>query len=86
MISFSFAAHNAAGEHRNLHYDAVPGCIYSVPEIACVGMTEEPCFTQTSMFMVVPPEVGAARLSGPQFKQKYFISVFRMQRQVDLWL
>ncbi len=35
------AALNAAGEHRNLHYDAVPGCIYSVPEIACVGMTEE---------------------------------------------
>ena len=34
------AAHNAAGEHRNMHYDAVPGCIYSWPEIASVGLTE----------------------------------------------
>lgn len=35
------AAHNAAGEHRHMDYSAVPGCIYSTPEIACVGLTEE---------------------------------------------
>ncbi|BDF72534.1 dihydrolipoyl dehydrogenase [Oscillospiraceae bacterium] len=35
------AAHNAAGEHRGMCYDAVPGCIYTNPEIACVGLTEE---------------------------------------------
>lgn len=35
------AAHNAAGEHRKMRYDAVPGCIYSAPEIATVGLTEE---------------------------------------------
>ena len=35
------AAHNAAGEHRNMDYSAVPGCIYTTPEIACVGLTEE---------------------------------------------
>lgn len=35
------AAHNAAGEHRKMNYDAVPGCIYSTPEIATVGLTEE---------------------------------------------
>lgn len=35
------AAHNAAGEHRSMRYEAVPGCIYTTPEIACVGLTEE---------------------------------------------
>ena len=35
------AAHNAAGAHRTMRYDAVPGCIYTTPEIACVGLTEE---------------------------------------------
>lgn len=35
------AAHNAVGEHRHMDYSAVPGCIYSTPEIACVGLTEE---------------------------------------------
>lgn len=35
------AAHNAAGEHRTMAYNAVPGCIYTTPEIACVGLTEE---------------------------------------------
>lgn len=35
------AAHNAAGEHRAMRYEAVPGCIYTTPEIACVGLTEE---------------------------------------------
>ncbi len=35
------AAHNAAGEHRAMDYSAVPGCIYTTPEIACVGLSEE---------------------------------------------
>lgn len=35
------AAHNTAGEHRTMEYNAVPGCIYTTPEIACVGLTEE---------------------------------------------
>ena len=35
------AAHNAAGGHRRMDYSAVPGCIYTTPEIACVGLTEE---------------------------------------------
>lgn len=35
------AAHNAAGEHRQMDYSAVPGCIYTTPEIACVGLTED---------------------------------------------
>lgn len=34
------AAHNACGEHRRMRYDIVPSCIYTVPEIASVGMTE----------------------------------------------
>ena len=35
------AAHNAAGEHKKMRYDAVPSCIYTYPEIACVGLTPE---------------------------------------------
>lgn len=35
------AAHNAAGDRRIMDYSAVPSCIYTTPEIACVGMTEE---------------------------------------------
>lgn len=35
------AAHNAAGAHQHMDYSAVPGCIYTTPEIACVGLTEE---------------------------------------------
>ncbi len=34
-------AHNIAGEHKKMAYNAVPSCIYTTPEIACVGMTEE---------------------------------------------
>ncbi len=34
------AAHNACGEHRRMRYDIVPSCIYTVPEIASVGLTE----------------------------------------------
>lgn len=35
------AAANAAGKKNTMNYDIVPGCIYSSPEIATVGMTEE---------------------------------------------
>lgn len=36
------AAKNAAyQEHHHMDYSAVPGCIYSNPEIAAVGLTEE---------------------------------------------
>lgn len=37
----TIAAHNAAGEHRTMDYSAVPGCIYTTPEIACVGLSEQ---------------------------------------------
>ena len=35
------AAHNAAGEHRKMDYSAVPGCIYTSPEIASIGITAD---------------------------------------------
>lgn len=35
------AAHNCAGEHKKMCYDIVPSCIYTTPEIASVGLSEE---------------------------------------------
>ncbi len=35
------AAHNIAGKKRKIDYGIVPACVYSKPEIAYVGLTEE---------------------------------------------
>lgn len=35
------AAENALGQKRPMDYTAVPRCIFTMPEIACVGLTEE---------------------------------------------
>lgn len=35
------AAHNAAGQNRTMCYQAVPACIYTTPEIATVGLSEQ---------------------------------------------
>jgi dihydrolipoamide dehydrogenase len=35
------AAANCAGQDKAMRYDRVPSCIYTLPEIAWVGMTEE---------------------------------------------
>ena len=34
------AAHNIAGQDKRMHYDVIPACIYTRPEIASVGITE----------------------------------------------
>lgn len=34
------AAQNAAGGNKTMRYDIVPACVYTNPEIACVGLTE----------------------------------------------
>lgn len=34
------AAHNASGENKQMSYEVIPSCIYTSPEIACVGLTE----------------------------------------------
>lgn len=34
------AAENAGGEKKAMNYDAVPAAIFTMPEIACVGLTE----------------------------------------------
>jgi len=34
------AAENAVGEHRIMNYDVVPGAIFTMPEVANVGLTE----------------------------------------------
>jgi dihydrolipoamide dehydrogenase len=34
------AAHNIAGQDKRMHYDVIPACIYTSPEIASVGITE----------------------------------------------
>jgi dihydrolipoamide dehydrogenase len=35
------ASANAAGQNRKMDYSIVPGCIYTSPEIAAVGLSEE---------------------------------------------
>ncbi len=35
------AAHNVAGKNRKMHYNIIPACVYTTPEIASVGLTEE---------------------------------------------
>jgi len=35
------AAHNIAGGTKKMRYDIIPSCVYSEPEIASVGLTEE---------------------------------------------
>jgi dihydrolipoamide dehydrogenase len=34
------AAENIAGRHSTMSYDVVPSCVYTIPEIGAVGMTE----------------------------------------------
>ena len=40
------AGENAAGGDAVLKYDAVPRCVYTAPEIACVGLSEEEARTK----------------------------------------
>ncbi len=35
------AVENMAGQNTRVHYHAVPGCVFTMPEIASVGMSEE---------------------------------------------
>jgi dihydrolipoamide dehydrogenase len=35
------AASNAMGQERRMNYRAVPSCVYTVPEVASVGLTEQ---------------------------------------------
>jgi dihydrolipoamide dehydrogenase len=37
----SCAAKNALGQRQAMSYESVPICIYTLPEIACIGITEE---------------------------------------------
>lgn len=36
-----FAAEYLAGKHPHINYNAIPGVIYTYPEVAAVGYTEE---------------------------------------------
>lgn len=37
------AAENIAGKHGHVNYEAIPNVVYTWPEVASVGMTEEQC-------------------------------------------
>ena len=47
------AAANAAGEEETINYHVVPRCVYTSPEIASVGMTEEEAEQKGIPFKVV---------------------------------
>nr|WP_316046550.1 FAD-dependent oxidoreductase [Planococcus glaciei] len=47
------AAENAAGENRTIDYTVVPRCVYTSPEIASVGLTEEEAKQQGIDYKVV---------------------------------
>src|SRR5690606_529931 len=47
------AAANAAGEEETIDYHVVPRCVYTSPEIASVGMTEEEAEQKGISFKVV---------------------------------
>jgi dihydrolipoamide dehydrogenase len=40
------AVEKMAGHSSKLHYNAVPSCIFTFPEIATIGMSEEECISQ----------------------------------------
>lgn len=35
------AAENAMGKYRTMNYEAIPQCVFTRPEMACVGLTEQ---------------------------------------------
>jgi len=41
MAEGRITAENALGGHSNIDYRAVPRCIFTLPEVACVGLTED---------------------------------------------
>ena len=40
------AVENIIGNRNDFSYDLVPGCIFTNPEIGCVGLTQEQCKEQ----------------------------------------
>ena len=41
MAGGEVAAENAVGGHARINYDALPRCVYSIPEVAAVGLGEQ---------------------------------------------
>lgn len=46
------AAENALGHHRSADYTVIPSCIFTMPEIADVGLTERQCREQEIDYIV----------------------------------
>lgn len=53
------AAHNTTGNNRVMSYDAVPACIYTSPEIASVGLTDQEAIKQG-----IQPKIGVFSVQG----------------------
>lgn len=47
-----FAVEQILGKHPHINYNAIPGVIYTYPEVASVGFTEEELKAQSSYFLI----------------------------------
>ncbi|MDZ7700290.1 MAG: dihydrolipoyl dehydrogenase [Deltaproteobacteria bacterium] len=61
------AGQNAGGGHETMNYGAVPGAVYTTPEVACVGLTENEARSrgyETHVHQVLFRHVGKAHVIG----------------------
>ena len=69
------AAENITGIRSTMHYNAVPACVYTTPEIACAGITEEQAQAQNINYAVGKFPFSASGRALTYGNQKGFIKL-----------